>query len=68
MKIQNTLKNLSKYRGSIVMSVDDKVYTTKDPKSVERMVKEIEKKHNKRPLITVVPKGDTWVFFSSNEY
>ena len=56
-----TLKNWEKYRGSIVLTVDDAVYTTKSPKKVTEMIKEIEKKHHKKPLITVVPTEDTLI-------
>ena len=58
---ENTLRNWEKYKGSIVLTVDDEVYTTKSPKKVTEMIKEIEKKHHKKPLITVVPLGDTLV-------
>ncbi len=43
------------------MTVDDEVYTTKEPKKVSKLLKEIEKKHHKKPLITVVPKEDTLI-------
>lgn len=58
-------ENWEKYRGSIVMTVDDVVYTTKSPKKVVGMLKEIEKKHHKKPLITVVPKEDTLILIST---
>ena len=62
MKNQATmLKDWKKYKGSIVMTVDDQIYTTKQPKKVPQLLKEIEKKHHKKPLITVVPKEDTLV-------
>lgn len=54
-------KNWGKYRGSIVMTVDDQVYITKQPKKVPQMLKKIENKHHKKPLITVVPKEDTLI-------
>lgn len=59
------LKTTSKkvLRGSIIMTVDDQVYTTKDAKKVAGMIKEIEKKHHKKPLITVIPKEDTLILF-----
>lgn len=53
-----------KYRGSIVMTVDDRVYATKQPKKVPQLLKEIEKKHHKKPLITVVPKEDTLILIT----
>lgn len=65
MKKQITLlKDWEKYKGSIVMTVDDKVYSTKQPKKVSQLLKEIEKKHHKKPLITVMPKEDTLILLS----
>lgn len=62
MKKQTALlKDWDKYRGSIVMTVDDQVYATTQPKKVAKLLKEIEKKHHKKPLITVVPKEDTLI-------
>lgn len=61
MKIDNPLQNWKKYRGSIVMTVNDQVYVTKQPKKVSQIIKEIEKKYHKKPLITVVPKEDTLI-------
>lgn len=67
MKNQATLlKDWGKYRGSIVMTVDDQTYTTKQPKKVPQMIKDIEKKHHKTPLITVVPKDDTLILYVCN--
>lgn len=67
MKNQATLlKDWGKYRGSIVMTVDDEVYITKQPKKVPQMIKDIEKKHHKTPLITVVPKADTLILYVCN--
>lgn len=60
------LKDWKKYRGSIVMTVDDQVYATKQPKKVAKLLKEIEKKHHKKPLITVVPKEDTLILINLN--
>ncbi len=62
MKKQTTLlKDWGKYKGSIVMTVDDQIYSTKQPKKIAQLLKEIEKKHHKKPLITVVPKEDTLI-------
>lgn len=55
------IKDWEKYRGSIVLTVDDQIYTTKQPKKVSQLLKEIEKKHHKKPLITVVPKQDSLI-------
>lgn len=59
---QETLfKNWEKYRGSIVMVVGDKVFATKRAKNVNKMLKEIEEKFNKQPLITYIPKEGTLI-------
>ncbi len=63
-KQKNLLKNWDKYRGSIVMTVDDQIYTTKQPQRVPLLLKKIEKKHHKKPLITVVPKEDTLILIA----
>lgn len=54
-------KNMDKYRGYIVLVIEDKVFATKRAKNVHKMIKEIEKKYHRSPLITVVPKGDTLI-------
>lgn len=61
---QKTLiKNWEKYRGSIVMVVGKEIYATKRAKNAQRMLREIEKKHHKQPLITYIPKeGTLWGF------
>lgn len=64
---QIPLKNWDKYKGSIVMTVDDRIYATTQPGKVPQMLKEIEKKHHKKPLITVVPKGDTLILIELNQ-
>lgn len=56
--------DLEQYRGSIVLSVDDQIYTTKSPKKVAEMIKKIEQKHHKKPLITVVPREDTLILIN----
>ncbi len=63
-KQKNLLNDWEKYRGSIVLTVDNKVYSTKSPEKVVGMIKEIEKKHHKKPLITVVPKEDTLILIN----
>lgn len=51
--------------GTIVMSVDGNTYITKEPKNVQKLVKEIEEKHHKKPLITVVPDDGTLILILS---
>ena len=54
---QETLfKNWEKYRGSIVMVVGNEIFATKRAKKFPKMLKEIEEKFRKQPLITYIPK------------
>lgn len=63
-KISQGQPNWEKYRGSIVLTVDDQVYATKSPKKVAEMIKKIEQKHHKKPLITVVPSEGTLILIN----
>lgn len=59
---QKTLfKNWEKYRGSIVMVVDDQIFATKRAGNFNKMLKEIETKYQKQPLITYIPKEGTLI-------
>ena len=51
----------SVYQGSIIMSVDGHKYVTKQTTNVPKLIKEIEAKHHKKPLITVIPKEGTFI-------
>lgn len=53
--------NWEKYRGSIVMVVDDKIFSTKRAKNANKLLKEIEEKFHKQPLITYIPKEGTLI-------
>lgn len=59
------LKNWDKYRGNIVMVVGDEIYATKRAKNAQKMLKEIEVKYHKQPLITYIPKEGTLILISS---
>lgn len=62
---QKTLsKNWEKYRGSIVMVVGNDIFATKRAKKVHKIVKEIEDKFHRRPLITYIPKEGTLILFT----
>lgn len=62
---QKTLfRNWEKYRGNIVMVIGDEIFATKRAKNVHKIVKEIEEKFNRRPLITYIPKEGTLVLFT----
>lgn len=56
-------ENWEKYRGNIVMVVGNNVFTTKRAKNVGKMLKEIEKKFHKQPLITYIPKEGTLILY-----
>lgn len=62
---QETLsKNWEKYRGSIVMVVGNEIFATKRAKKVHKIVKEIEEKFHRRPLITYIPKEETLILLT----
>jgi len=61
LEFQTLQKNRSKYRGYIVMVVNDRIFATKRPSSVSQYVKKIEKEYGKRPLITVIPKANSLI-------
>ena len=54
-------KNWEKYRGNIVMVVGNEIYATKRAKNVSKIVKDIEEKYHKQPLITFIPKEGTLI-------
>lgn len=58
------LKNWEKYRGNIVMVVGEEVFSTKKASQVSSLVKKIEKKFHRRPLITYIPEDVTLVLFA----
>ncbi len=43
------------------MVVDNEVFSTKRAKNVDKMLKEIEDKYHKQPLITYIPKEGTLI-------
>lgn len=51
--------------GNVVLTVNNTVYIARSPRSVHKMIKEIEKKHGKTPLVTFIPRGDTLILISS---
>lgn len=62
MKITSPKRKTSQeYKGTIVMSVDDQTYVTRQTKKVPALIKKIEEKHHKKPLITIVPKEGTLI-------
>jgi hypothetical protein len=64
-KDQKTLlKNWEKYRGSIVMVVDDQIFSTKRAGNVNKIIGKIENEFHRRPLITYIPKEGALILFS----
>lgn len=53
--------NWEKYRGNIVMVVGNEVFATKRAKKVHNIVKKIEEKFHRRPLMTYIPKEGTLI-------
>ncbi|HCS79309.1 TPA: hypothetical protein DIV55_06255 [Patescibacteria group bacterium] len=58
---QTLLNNWEKYRGAIVMIVGSKIFATKKAAKVPELVKQIEEKFKRRPLITFIPKEGTLI-------
>lgn len=61
IEFETLLKNRDKYKGYIVMVIEDKIFATKRSSSVPKMIAEIEKKYHRRPMITNIPMGDTLI-------
>lgn len=57
------IKQWGKHRGNIVMVVDNQIYSTKRAQRVNSMIREIENKFHRRPLVTYVPKEGTLILF-----
>jgi len=57
------LSHWNKNRGKIVMVIQNKVFSTKSAHRVPSMVKRIEQKFGRRPLITYIPKADTLILW-----
>jgi len=49
------------YKGKIVAVAGNKVFAAKTGKQAQKMIREIEKKENKPPLVTYIPKADTLI-------
>ena len=63
-KEQKTLlKKWDKYKGKIVAVSGDKIFAAKTGKQAQKMIKDIEKKYQKSPLVTYIPKADTLILF-----
>lgn len=59
---QKTLiKNWDRYRGYIVLVVEDHIFATKRGDRVAKLIQKIETQFNKKPLITVIPKEGFWI-------
>jgi len=61
-KEQKTLMtNWDKYKGKIVAVSGGKVFAATTGKQAQKMIKDIEKKSGKSPLVTYIPKADTLI-------
>ena len=54
-------KNLRRYRGYTVFTIDDKVFPVKKPTMAKKYFDLIRAKYNKVPLVTVIPNADTLI-------
>lgn len=52
-----------RFRGHIVMVMNDSVYTAKRGDRAARVVKDLERQYHKRPLITYIPKEGALILF-----
>lgn len=59
---QRTLsKNWNKFRGYMVLVIEDKIFATKRASKFNKLLSEIEQKYHRRPLITVIPREGTLI-------
>ena len=49
------------YKGKIVAVSGTEIFAAKTGKQAQKMIKEIEKKEDKPPLVTYIPKADTLI-------
>jgi len=49
------------YKGKIVAVVGKEVFSAKSGKKAESLIKRLEKKYKKPPLVTYIPKSDTLI-------
>lgn len=61
------LAQWGRYKGKIVAVVGKKIFSADSGKKAQKMIKDIEKKYRKPPLVTYIPKADTLIlFFNGN--
>lgn len=49
------------YKGKIVAVVGKKVFSAKTGKQAQKLIEKLEKKYQKPPLVTYIPKADTLI-------
>lgn len=54
----------NRYKGKIVAVMGDKIFAATSGAKAKIMIRKLEKKHGKPPLVTYVPKADTLILFS----
>ena len=62
-EFETTLKNWDKYKGHVVMVIENKIFATKKPSQVKKYVETIERKFHKTPLIAHIPQADSLILF-----
>lgn len=54
-------KKWNRYKGHIVLVINDKIYATKKLSQVKKYMEKIEKEYHRRPLIVHIPKADSLI-------
>lgn len=57
------LAHWSAYKGKIVAVVGNKVFAATSGARAKIMIRKLEKKYRKPPLVTYIPKADTLILF-----
>lgn len=61
LEFKTIQKNWGKYKGHIVLVINDKIIATKKPSQVKKYIIKIEKEYHRRPLIVHIPKADSLI-------
>lgn len=64
---KSLLAHWEEYKGKIVAVVGKKIYAAKTGKKAKELIEKLEKKYQKPPLVTYIPKADTLILsFNGN--
>lgn len=55
------LANWSRYKGKIVAVVGKEIFSAQSGERAKALIKKLEKKYQKPPLVTYIPKADTLI-------